>query len=314
MPHSRIRASVRPYTVVAVAVGLTAIGSSVAAQVEDSTAPVMFSVPLSIRSAGLSDAGAAIVGHAGALFANPAGIATVRYISLEGSYRSLSSESYLATGALAWRIRQFDLGLGMGYMDFGSNPRRYGVPGVPNLSNTREFTSLGSLVYRYGIIAVGGTVKYFSRAIDDTKDRALTFDGGVAIAFFDIMAIGFSMQNLGGNWREESAITILQRKRLGFTMNYVDPQESFRLMSTLEVQWPERTDARFVLGVEGGVVVGGVGLIGRGAYGSRPANPGLPHFSYGASLALDRLALDYSYSESDPLDDAVHMFGVRLTL
>ncbi len=284
------------------------------AQVSDSTAPLIFSVPLSTRSAGLNDAGAAIVGHAGALFSNPAAIATVRYISLEGSYRSLRDDSYVTAGTLAWRIRQFDLGLGMGYLDYGSNPRRYGVAGVPNLSNTREFTSLGSLVYRYGVIALGGTVKYFSRAIDDTKDRALTFDGGIAIAFFDIMAFGFSLQNIGGNWRDESEIVIPQLKRLGFTMNYVDPQEPFRLMSTLEIQWPERREARLILGLEGGIVVSGVGLIGRGAYGGQPSELDLPQFSYGGSVAIDRLALDYSYSAADHLAEPVHMFGLRLTL
>jgi hypothetical protein len=302
----------RAVTLLAAAVLLQ--GTGAAAQVADSSAPLILSVPLSVRSAGLNDAGAAIVGHAGALFNNPAGIATVRYVSLEGSYRSLGSESYLTAGTLAWRIRQFDLGLGVGYFDFGSNPSRYGISGVPASSNTREFTSLGSLVYRYGIIALGGTVKYFSRAIDDTKDRALTFDGGVAIAFFDIMAIGFSLQNLGGNWRDESLIPIPQRKRLGFTMNYVDPQEAFRLMSTLEIQWPEQREARFILGVEGGIVVSGIGVIGRGAYGGQPSELDLPQFSYGASLAIARLALDYSYSEADHLDRPVHMFGLRLTL
>src|SRR5256712_9333555 len=43
-------------------------------------------LPGSTRSAGLGGAGAALVGDAGALFANPAAIATVRRLAFEGSY------------------------------------------------------------------------------------------------------------------------------------------------------------------------------------------------------------------------------------
>ena len=43
-------------------------------------------LPGTTRSAGLGGAGVALVGDAGAVFANPAGIATVRHLSVEGSY------------------------------------------------------------------------------------------------------------------------------------------------------------------------------------------------------------------------------------
>jgi hypothetical protein len=284
------------------------------AQTPDSTTPLVLTVPLSVRSAGLNGAGAALVGHAGALFSNPAGIATVRHISLEGNYRSLQSDAYLAAAALAWRIRQFDLGLGIGYLNFGTGPERFPIPEVPVGAHTRDFTSHGTLVYRYGIIAAGGTVKYASRAVDSERDRALSFDGGLTIAIFDIMAIGFSTQNIGGNRRDESDLTMPRMTRLGFTMNYVDPLETFRLMSTLEFEWPEESESRFILGIEAGIVVSGVGLLGRGAYGSQPSEWETPEFSWGLSVAISRTALDYAYREADHLTEPVHMFGLRVTL
>lgn len=289
-------------------------GATVSAQIPDSTTPMTLTVPLSVRGAGLNGAGAAIVGDAGALFSNPAGIATIRHIGVEGGYRSLGSRAYLTSGALAWRIRQFDLGVGVSYVNFGTDPNRFPIPEVPAEANARDFSSQGSLVYRFGMIAAGGTLKYASRAIDEVRDRALSMDAGLAIAFFDIMAIGLSRQNVGGNWRDESGLTMPPLTRLGFTMNYVDPLESFRLMSTFEFQWPDGGENRFVLGVEAGIVVSGVGVIGRGAYGSQPSEWDTPEFSFGASLALTKASLDYAYRKSDHLYEPVHMFGLRLTL
>ncbi|KPJ86834.1 MAG: hypothetical protein AMS18_15070 [Gemmatimonas sp. SG8_17] len=283
-------------------------------QIVDSTAPLVLTVPLSARSAGLNGAGAALVGHAGALFTNPAGIATVRHIGMEASYRNLADDAYLTAAALAWRISQFDVGLGVAYFDLGNDPLRFPVTGVPATSHTRDLAGFGSLVYRYGMIAVGGTAKYASRTVDADKDRALSFDGGAAIAIFDIMAIGFSIENIGGNWRNESALTMPRLTRFGFTMNYVDPQETYRLLSVLELQWPEDRDTRILLGAEAGIVLKGVGLIGRGAYGSQASSSDLPRFTYGLSIAISRLSLDYAFRNADQLEDTVHLVGLRLTL
>ncbi len=307
----------RPLGLMAVVVPLASLllhATPLSGQIVDSTAPLVLTVPLSARSAGLNGAGAALVGHAGALFANPAGIATVRHISVEGSYRKVAREAYLTSAALAWRIRQFDVGLGVAYFDLGNDPLRFPVTGVPATSHTRDLAGIGTLVYRYGIIAVGGTAKYASRTVDADKDRALSFDGGAAIAIFDIMAIGFSIQNIGGNWRDQSSLTMPKLTRFGFTMNYVDPQETYRLMSVLELQWPEDRDTRILLGAEAGVVVKGVGVIGRGAYGSQASSSDLPRFTYGLSIAISRLSLDYAFRNGDQLEDTVHLVGLRLTL
>lgn len=284
-------------------------------QIVDSAAPLVLTVPLSARSAGLNGVGAALVGHAGALFTNPAGIATVRHVSMEASYRNLSREAYLTAAALAWRISQFDVGFGAAYFDLGNDPLRFPVIGVPAASHTRDLAGFGSLVYRYGMIAVGGTAKYASRTVDTDKDRALSFDGGAAIAIFDIMAFGFSVQNIGGNWRDQSSLTMPRLTRFGFTMNYVDPQETYRLLSVLELQWPQGgRGTRILLGTEAGIVVKGVGLIARGAYGSQASTSDLPRFTYGLSVAISRLSVDYAFRNADQLEDTVHLVGLRLTL
>jgi hypothetical protein len=287
----------------------------VAAQIGQGTVPAVVSVPVSVRSAGLNGAGAALVGDAGAVFSNPAGLATVRHVGLEGAYRSLASSGNALNGAAAARIRQFHLAISGAYLDYGTDPANFPIGGLPAGSKYRERLAMGSLVYRFGMIALGGTVKYIRMNADTAEQRALGGDMGIAIAVFDIMALGFSIQNLGGNWRDNSPLELPRLSRLGFTMNYVDPQETWRLMSTIEVQWPEGRSTRFVGGIEAGVVVQGVGIIARGAYGSRPEGTEASKFTVGGSvLVVERLSFDYAYQPEDARGDKAHRVGVRLRL
>ncbi|UCG84944.1 MAG: hypothetical protein JSW71_13455 [Gemmatimonadota bacterium] len=262
----------------------------------------------------MNGAGAALVGDAGAVFTNPASLATLRYIGIEGAYRALPAAGRVFNGALALRIRQFHLALGGALLDHGTDPANFPVPGLPPGTEFRERLGMGSVVYRFGIIALGGTLKYVRTNADTAEQKALSSDAGLTIAIFDILAFAFSIQNLGGNWRGESALEMPRLSRFGFTMNYVDPQESFRLLSTLELQWPEGRSSRFVLGVEGGVVLRGVGILGRGAYGSRPEGTEASKFTVGGSIAITRMSLDYAYQPNDARGERTHRFGLRLTL
>lgn len=291
---------------------MLAVGRSALAQ-SDSTPAVLFRTPVSVRHAGLNGAGAALVGDAGAVFANPAGLATISHIALEGAFRAGPSDAFVVGGALAWRLRQFDLGFGFEVADLGSEPARFGAA-VPLNTTVREVLGVGSLVYRFGLIAVGGSAKVLRRTLDTLTQRGFSADAGLAIAIFDIMAIGFSRQNIGGNW-VKNVPDMPSLSRLGFTMNYVDPQESFRLLSVLEVQWPEDQDARLVLGGEAGVVLGSkVGVVGRVAWGSRPSIATFSAATYGATFTLSRINVDYAYRQDDLLREPAHRLGLRLTL
>lgn len=293
-----------------------------AAQGAGAEGPLVLQTPGSIRAAGLNGAGAALVGDAGAVFTNPAGMATIAHIGLEGGYRTAPLGAYQTTGAFALRIRQLDLGFGLKYFDFGSapeivpNPATGGVTGTPTGSQVtaNEVLGIGSLIYRFGLFAFGGSVKYARQSVADLRSDGESGDIGVALAFFDIAALGFSVQNVGGNWDAASTLAMPRVTRLGFTMNYVDPQETFRLLSTAELQWVAGHDTRVVLGLEGGVVVKGVGLIGRAAYGSRTANADRSAVTSGLSLNMGRLTVDYAYEPHDLLGSSSQQLGLRLTL
>jgi len=280
---------------------------------QSSTTPIILQLPPTVRTAGFNGAGVALIGDAGSVFINPAGMATIRRMAVEGSYRSIGQGTYLATGAMAWRIGQFDVGLGGRYFDRGSAPGPFPLAPAPAGEPTYQALGVGSLIYRFGLIAIGGSGKYYRQRVGDVYDRAVSIDAGIALAFFDIAALAFSTQNIGGNWVDSTGVTLGRVSRLGFTMNYVDPLETWRLMSTWEVQWVEGQSARGVLGVEAGVVISGVGILGRAGYAGRTAPYSDAKVTGGATLTLGRFLLDYAYRPDDLTGKDAHIVGLRLT-
>ncbi len=295
---------------------LAGVPAAAVAQAVDARDPVVLQFPASIRSAGFNGAGVALVGNAGAIFYNPAGLATIRHVAVEGALQSGPFAGELSTAAIGWRLRQFDLGFGVNYFDFDNSPGPTGgftsPAGTP--VDARELLAVGSLVYRFGLIAIGGSGKWVSREIAGVSETGYSADFGMAIAIFDIMAIGFSVQNIGGNWSNSSNIRMSRLSRFGFTMNYVDPQGTFRLLSTIEWQWLAGLRQRFVLGGEGGIVVSGVGVVGRVGYGTRPEPTTRAAVTYGASLELGAMDVDFAYDPNDLFNDPSRRIGVRIAI
>jgi len=286
------------------------------AQTEGSVLTIL---PGSTRSAALGGAGAALVGDAGAMFANPAGIATIHHLSLEGSYEPYLAGSALSTAALALRVSRWTWGVGAQTLDYGSEPEIVPDPatggrrGMSTGASFHPYEALAttSFVYRRGFAAVGVTGKYDRQQIGAEVSDAWAGDVGMAIAVFDIMAVGVSVQNLGGDLGNGALLA--RRTRAGLTLNYTDPQGTFRLLTTLEGQWTRDRRAVLVQGVEGGVVSGGVGLVGRVGYATRPAVTAASRLTFGGGIVLGRLAMDYAFQAYDALGGGTHRVGLRWT-
>jgi hypothetical protein len=256
------------------------------------------SLPVSTRSAGLAGAGVALLGDAGSAFANPAGIATIRHVALEGSYERYSGGTTLSSAAVAVRV---------GQLDYGIAAQTLRAPSATTASS--DVLALSTLVLRYGMIAVGTSLKYVRQGIAAPQVEAWVGDAGVAIALFDIFALGASVQNLGGHL--VAGTYLPRRTRVGFTMNYVDPQGSLRLLTTLEGQWPEGRRSVLVAGAEGGILTRGMVFIARvGVSGRSSSSDGSP-LAVGGGVALGRLQLDYAYRSHDAPSGAMNRFGVR---
>jgi hypothetical protein len=250
----------------------------------------------STRAAGMGGSSAAIVGDAGALFANPAALATVHRLAVEASYESYPAGTTLATGALALRVGGWDLGAGAATLG--------------QSSSAADVLGVTSLVVRTGGMALGGSAKYARETVAGARVEGWAGDLGLAIPMFDLAALAVSVQNIGGDRAGRARLP--RRTRAGFMLNYVDPQGTTRLLTTLEGQWSPGQVAFVVLGVEGGVVAGGFGVLGRVGYIGHSSTTSASPFTLGASLELGRLHLDYAY-RADDQQGPRHRMGARWT-
>jgi hypothetical protein len=83
-------------------------------------------------------------------------------------------------------------------------------------------------------------------------------------------------------------------------------------MSTIELQWPEGSGHRAIFGGEAGVVLGGVGVVGRVAHRSRPEGSDEPAFTYGATFELTKVHFDFAYEPNDIEEEASYRLGLRI--
>jgi len=253
------------------------------------------------------------------MFANPAGIATIHHLSLEGSYEPYLAGTAVSAAALALRVRRWTWGVGAQALDYGSEPEIVPDPatggqrGMPTGASFHPYEALAttSFVYRHGLAAFGVTGKYDRQQIGSAVSDAWAGDVGVAIAVFDIMAFGVSVQNLGGDLGNGALLP--RRTRAGLTLNYTDPQGTYRLLTTLEGQWTRDRRAVLIQGIEGGIVTGGVGLVGRLGYATRPAVTDASRLTFGGGVVLGHLAMDYAFQAYDALGGGTHRVGLRWT-
>lgn len=267
-------------------------------------APLILALPVSVRAAGLGGEGTALSGDASSTFINPAGLATIHHIAIEGAAQRYPDGSVEGLAAGGFRLLQFDLGGGIHYLRFSDTSA---------VKDNLQWT--GSAVYRFGLLALGGTLKYVS--LEDSAGevrRSATTDAGLGIHIFDLLTIAFAIRNIGSWEVTGGPLALPVSKHAAFAFNIVDPQETARLLTTLEVVWTEDAKRRTVMGLEAGAVVGKVGLVGRVGYGAAPASSGEKEMSLGAGLVLSRFNIDYAWQQRTALGRDVHRLGLRFTL
>lgn len=261
-------------------------------------------LPASVRVAGLAGAGVANIGYAGTVFENPSGLAPIRALSIEAAFSRRPDGSTYNMGAVAARIGAFNLGGGYQYLLY------------PEGEATRDnVLSVGALTYRRGGLAVGGALKYLSvEDASDRIDRTIAGDIGLTLALWDITALAISWQNLGARAVDGPLIPVPSSFLLGFSLNLIDTYSHGRLLFLLETAWTDGEDRRTVVGLEGGAVIGGLGLIARVGHGGQPAGSGLSKTAFGGGVLIGNARIDYAYRASAAGDPVTHLFGVRWTL
>lgn len=251
----------------------------------------------------MAGAGAALIGDAGSVFSNPAGLATIKVLSLEGSFQYYPDNTLQGSASAALRVGPFNLGGGGSYILFNDSAR-----------TRSNLMWVGSGVYRYGLIALGASGKYVSSEDSTGRiSRAFTTDAGIAIAVFDIAALGFSVQNIGEKRISGDLLLLPTRYRFGFMMNFTDPQTTARVLGTIETIWTQDQERRTIFGFELGAIVRGIGLVARIGYGGQPTASHQAKATYGGGILLGRLGLDYAYQRRSGLGGEVHRVGIRWT-
>src|SRR5207245_7927762 len=125
-------------------------------------------------------------------------------------------------------------GVGAQALDYGSEPEIVPDPatggrrGTPTGASFHPYEALAttSFVYRHGLAAFGVTGKYDRQQIGSAVSDAWAGDVGVAIAVFDIMAFGVSVQNLGGDLGNGALLP--RRTRAGVALNDTAPEGTSR--------------------------------------------------------------------------------------
>ncbi len=166
---------------VGVAVALLTAGPPL--RLSAQTGSLVAVLPGSARAAGMGGAGAAIVGDAAAIFANPAALATVHHLVIEGEYESYPSGVTLSTGALALRAGRFTWGVG--------------AAALGQTYTSADLLGLSSLVLRSGMVALGATAKYARETVGGARVDAWAGDAGLAIAQWPAAGGGSAFLVLG---------------------------------------------------------------------------------------------------------------------
>jgi hypothetical protein len=298
------------------------------AQATGTTAGAILDIPATARMLGLGGAYTAVVGDEGSVFANPAGLAPIRHVALGTSYQRYVLDSYLVSGAAAFRVGRFHLGLGAQVLNFGQDtvyrpdPAFGGERGIADpgggMVGAYDAVAVGSLCYRFGMLSLGGNVKYLKEhiSIPDTTlydASGVGFDVGAAAAFFDIAAIGVVVQNLGRDLATSTGTPapLPRTVRAGLAINLLDPQETPRLFLVTDWVAPRGAEAYWIFGLEGGVVPGGIGILGRVGITAGGSRTGRRTLVVGGGLVFHSLRLDYGYEGFDALGGATHRFGIE---
>jgi hypothetical protein len=274
-----------------------------AAAQEPPLRPALPDLPASVRSAGLAGLAVPLTGDAAVVFDNPAAIGPIRRLAIEASFARLPDDRWYTTGAAALRVGPLSAGGGYRYLDYPE--------GGTVRSNLQWVAALAGRVAPFHL---GAAAKYVS--LEDSSGavfRTLTDDVSLTLAVFDIAAVALVFENIGRTRLTGARLELPPATHLGFSLNLIDTYSNGRLLATLETIWTNGEERRTILGLEGGVVFGGIGVVARLGHGGQPPGSGAGKTAYGGSVVLGQARIDYAYQPQTAIGRSVHLLGVHWT-
>src|SRR5881275_1877145 len=158
------------------------------------------------RAAALGGALAAAAGVT-SIFANPAGAVTVQHFEAELAGQTLFEGSKAGSMALGVRRHAVGLALGVRYLDLGSVDEvvcngcggRGTSTGQRLSASEQAFALAGALDLGGGRASVGAAVNYYSTTLAEASGGAASFSAGLRARLTQRLAVGASVQYLGGD-------------------------------------------------------------------------------------------------------------------
>lgn len=277
---------------------------------QTATGALLLGAPLP-RAASFGGAQTAVFGDEASVFVNPAGLAPIRRLAIGASAETAPDRSRLGAAAGALRVGRFTLGFGIA----GLEPAGDSIP----LETAYHVMGVGAIAYRRGMISLGVNLKGLREYLSDgsapaSTATAVTGNAGIGIAVFDIAALGFVIENVGGTFHATAARPSLPRTvRGGFAINFVDPQGTARMFTALEWIRPPGGDAYWVLAAETGAVHRGFGVLGRMAVTAGRGPTDQRDASFGGGLVLKSVRIDYATQGFHSSERRTHRLGIRFS-
>jgi len=296
-------------------------------------------IPVGAQATGMGGAYVAVASNAGALFWNPAGIATLSRQSVYFAHTPWRATMQLNSAAYALRAGEFgSLGVSLTVlsMDRMAVTTEYAQDGTGEYFDAQDL--MIGLTYARALsdrFSTGISAKYIQQKIWNESASGLAFDIGTQYRlWFNQAVIGMSLTNFGGDLRmagrdlsykfdtdpnaprnrlapatlETEAYPLPLHFQVGLTMELLRSRSLFWRLAS-DVTHPNDNSERVNFGTEVGVFDR---LFLRGGYRYNYDDEDLC-FGLGLSwpMANSHLTIDYAYARHDLLPD-VHRFAVGL--
>ena len=308
-------------TTPAILVLLAAAGPTAAQTNGEAGAPVLqlTTVP---RAAALGGALVAAEGLPG-IFANPAAAATVERWAAHVAGQSLFEGGKAGTVAAGLRTRVAVVALGIQYLDLGSVAEVVcdgcggaGTPTGRTVSASERAFSLAVAVRPRGPASVGIAVHHYGTTVADSTGNAVSVSAGARARAGSRLALGASVQYLGGDVELAGFSAPLPRTvRLGAELRpVVADGDGFALTLAAEYTGVRGSPGRVGGGVELGLVrlaAQFAGLLRLGAATTAGGDFATNALSVGAGLRYGQITFDYAFQGSDLLA-AQHRVGITI--
>src|SRR5438093_10554019 len=259
------------------------------------------------------------------IFANPAGAATVGHVEAQLAGQTPFEGSKAGSMSVGLRVRSVGIAAGVRYLDLGSVDEvvcngcggRGTSTGQRLSANEQAFALAGALDLGGGRASVGAAVNYYSTTLAEASGGAASFSAGLRARLTQRLAVGASVQYLGGQVDVGGFGAPLPRTvRAGAEFRPLGPgHERVHLLLAADYAAVRGAPGRLGGGIEAGVAdpatqllaVARLGYLSRagGDFDQRPLTLGL-------GLRFHQVSLDYAYQGSEVLSSQ-HRLGLTFT-